>query len=137
MSKKTKSLVLSVVAVLLVAALAVGAYFLYEHLKPKPQEGTKAVTVIVTDSVNGTEQKTYEYMTDAEYLADLLIEKGLADGSEGQYGFTIEAVNGITADGSKFQYWAIYVNGEYGNYGASEQPVLDGDTFELKLEAWQ
>ena len=137
MFKTKKSILLSVLALVLVAALAVGAYFLYDTLKPQTQQGSKNVTVIVTDTVNGAEQKTFDYFTDAEYLADLLLEKELAEGSIGEYGFTIETVNGTTADAGKYQYWAIYVNGEYSQYGASTQPVIDGDKFELKLECWQ
>lgn len=137
MFKNKKSILLSVLAVLLVAALAVGAYFLYDSLKPETQQGSKNVTIIVTDTVNGAEQKTFEYYTDAEYLADLLLEKELAEGSTGEYGFSIETVDGTSADASQYQYWAIYVNGEYGQYGASTQPVIDGDKFELKLECWQ
>lgn len=137
MFNNKKSILLSVLAVVLVAALAVGAYFVYTSFKPQTQQGSKAVTVTVTDTVNNTEQKVYNLKTDAEYLEDLLLENEIAQGSVGEFGFTIETVNGITADGSKYQYWAIYVNGEYSQYGASTQPVLDGDSFELKLECWQ
>jgi hypothetical protein len=28
-------------------------------------------------------------------------------------------------------YWSFNVNGEYCNYGVSEQPVEDGDAFEI------
>ena len=137
MFKTKKSILLSVLAVILVAALAVGAYFLYDSLKPTAEVGSKAVTVIVTDTVNQTEQKTYNYKTDALYLADLLTEKELASGTDSEYGLMIETVNGVTADATKYQFWGIYLNGEMTQYGASTQPVTDGDTFELKLECWQ
>ena len=43
-------------------------------------------------------------------------------------------VNGIKADDSKKTYWAIYVNGDYSQYGADSQPVNDGDAYALRLE---
>lgn len=137
MFKNKKSILLSVLAVVLVAALAVGAYFLYDSLKPETEVGAKSVTVIVTDTVNNTESKTFTYKTDALYLADLLLENKLASGTDGEYGLMLETVNGITADDAKYQFWGIYLDGEMTQYGASTQPVKDGDTFEIKLECWQ
>ena len=32
-------------------------------------------------------------------------------------------------------YWAIYVNGAYGEYGADSQPVADGDAFSFIYES--
>ena len=45
---------------------------------------------------------------------------------------TIMAVNGEEARYEVNKaYWSIMVNGEYGMYGASEQPVADGDAYQL------
>ena len=49
----------------------------------------------------------------------------------------ISSVNGLKADDTKKTYWAIYVNGEYGQYGADSQPVNDGDEYALKLESYE
>ena len=57
------------------------------------------------------------------------------DGSDGEYGFFIESVNGLKAVYEEDNaYWAIYVNGEYGQYGADQQPVTDGDVYRLAYE---
>ena len=44
----------------------------------------------------------------------------------------VTEVNGETAiyeeNGA---YWAFFVNGEYCNYGISDQPVNDGDAFRI------
>ena len=44
----------------------------------------------------------------------------------------VDTVNGEKAvyeeDGA---YWGFTVNGEYCNYGIAEQPVADGDEFEI------
>ena len=58
-------------------------------------------------------------------------------GSESDYGLYIETVNGLTADyDANGAYWSIYVNGEYGQYGADAQPVADGDAFSLVYEIY-
>jgi hypothetical protein len=131
MFKNKKSILLSVLAVVLVAALAVGAYFLYDFLKPEVQEGSKTVTVTVTRDGQTLQNKNYK--TDAEYLEGVLRENNIAEFSSGQYGVYIESACGIKADSSS-EFWAIYLNGEMTMYGASEQPVKDGEIYELRLE---
>ena len=58
-------------------------------------------------------------------------------GSDSEYGLFITSINGITADGSDGAYWSIYVNGEYGQYGADSQPVNDGDAFSFRYETFE
>ncbi|MCR5272750.1 MAG: DUF4430 domain-containing protein [Lachnospiraceae bacterium] len=98
-------------------------------------EGTKDVTLTVVD--NEGNSTSYEANTDAEYLSEVFddIEDLTVEGYDDTYGFYITAVNGLTADyDADGAYWAIYVNGEYGMYGADTQPVTDGDAYELKYE---
>ena len=51
---------------------------------------------------------------------------------DGPYGLSVSTINGESAvyetDGA---YWGFYVNGDYCNYGISEQPVNDGDAFRI------
>lgn len=115
-----------------IIVIIIGMLFVYNTFKEKPVEGSKAVTIEVIDSAS--ESKVYEVNTDAEYLREAMEEAdGLEfDGEESEYGLMIESVNGEKAvyeeDGA---YWSIMVNGEYGNYGADQQPVEDGDEFQL------
>lgn len=121
-----------VIAVAVLAVVAVLFGVIYTKFAPKAAEGAKAVTIEVTD--NNEETKTYEVHTDAEYLRQVLEEtEGLTvEGEESDYGLVIESVNGLTANfNTDGAYWAIYVNGEYGNYGVDEQPVTDGETYQL------
>ena len=131
MFKSKKTIIISALAVVLVAALAVGAYFLYDRLKPQAQEGEKTVTVMVVKDGQTLQNKSYN--TDAEYLEGVLKENDIAEFSIGQYGAYIESVCGIKADSTQ-EFWAIYLNGEMAQYGASELPVNDGETYELRLE---
>ena len=81
-------------------------------------------------------KKEYQIKTDAEYLQgamDDAKEEGLTySGEDSEYGLMVDTVNGEKAvfekDGA---YWGFSVNGEYCNYGISEQPVADGDAFEI------
>ena len=59
------------------------------------------------------------------------------EGSDGDYGLYIDTINGLTADyATDGAYWSIYVNGEYGSYGADSQPVTDGDTYQFVYETY-
>ena len=71
-------------------------------------------------------------MDDLKNTEDFTYESSTSD-----YGMYISSVNGLKADDTKKTYWAIYVNGEYGQYGADSQPVNDGDEYALKLESYE
>lgn len=124
-----KTGLLAVGAVILVVALAV----LYMVFGPEAAQGEKSVTVEVVDDTGSV--TSYETDTDAEYLRQVLEEiEGLeVTGQESDYGLMIESVNGVTADYNvNGAYWAVYVNGAYGNYGVDTQPVADKDVYRLE-----
>ncbi len=137
MKKQTKLVAALAALVVLIAVLA----GVYKAFGPKATAGTKSYTVEVAAS-DGT-VKTYEGTTDAEYLSGLMDELQAAgdftyDGTDSEYGLYITGINGETADYSTDgAYWSIYVNGEYGQYGADQQPVADGDTFRFAYEIAQ
>lgn len=114
--------------VIIIAAFAL----IYGKFSEKPVEGSKAVTIEV---INSEEKSTmYELQTDAEFLEQAMKEaEGLEfEAEEGPYGLAVNSVNGEVADFNKDgAYWGFFVNGEYCNYGVSEQPVNDGDAFQI------
>ena len=121
-----------IIALLLAAVMVAGMLFAYSAFSEKPTEGIKEITIEVVD--NEEKSTVYDVKTDAEYLIGAMEDaEGLTfNGSESQYGFTVSEINGITADFTvDSSYWAFYVNGEYCNYGISEQPVNDGDAFRI------
>lgn len=129
-NKKTNKKIFAGIAVLVVLIVAFAVIF--SVFRAKPVEGAKSITIEVIDK----EQKStvYSLNTDAEYLSEAMEEaEGLEySGDEGDYGLMIDTVNGQTADFSvDASYWGFYVNGEYCNYGIDEQPVLDGDKFQI------
>jgi len=114
--------------IVIIAAFAI----IYGKFSEKPVEGSKAVTIEV---INSKEESTmYELQTDAEYLQQAMDEaEGLEYvGEEGPYGIQVMSVNGEEAVyETDAAYWGFFVNGEYCNYGISEQPVEDGDAFQI------
>ena len=129
MNKKKVIFSLGILVVLIAAMTLIWANF-----REKPVEGSKAITIEVIDGKE--ESVVYEIKTDTQFLVEAMEEakeQGLTyEGEEGQYGLSISTVNGeradYTLDGA---YWSFNVNGEYCNYGVSEQPVEDGDAFEI------
>lgn len=136
MKKQTK-IIISVVAVLAVIAILAGVYF---SLAPKAQQGSKSVTVEVVDDKGTT--KPYTIKTDAEFLSQVMDELTAEgdfsyEGTDGDYGLYITAINGVTADyDADGAYWSILVNDEYGMFGADSQPVADGDDFKFVYEVY-
>ena len=125
----------------LVALIAIFAVVFFVN-KPQTSKGGKNITIEVTGS-NG-ETADYELSTDAEFLKQAMDELAADNeqfsysGTDSEYGMMVEYVNDERAlyaeDGA---YWALYVNGEYGQYGVDSQPVTDGDTYTWTYEKAQ
>ncbi len=132
--KSNKKVIIGVIALVAVIALLAVLYFVFRE---KPVEGAKAITIEVID--DQAQSKVYEVNTDAEYLRQAMEEaEGLEfTGYVGDFGFTVETINGVTAymDGGT-AYWSFYVNDDYCMYGIDSQPVEDGDAFVIKFEVY-
>ncbi len=125
---KKKKVLGIVVLVALIAVLGL----VYSAFREKPVEGSKSVTIEVI-CADGTATK-YEVQTDAKFLQQAMDEaEGLEySGEEGEYGMMIDTVNGEVASFEENgAYWGFFVNDEYCNYGIGEQPVEDGDVFQI------
>ncbi len=134
---KKRSYIIGISAIIVCIVCFALVYF---RFSPRPAgNGQKAYTLEVSD---GNKSIQYSGKTDSEYLSDLMDELKDTESFEyesgaGDFGMFITAVNGVKADDGEKTYWAIYVNGEYGQYGADQQPVNDGDSFALKLERYE
>lgn len=121
-----------ILAVALVAVLVAALAFVYVAYSEKAVEGEKNITieVVMSDSTSSL----YKVNTDAEYLIEAMEDAdGLTfEGEEGIYGLSVSTINGVRADYTlDGAYWGFFVNGEYCNYGVSQQPVEDGDAFSI------
>ena len=130
---KNKKLVFAAAALVLVIALM---GILYMTTRPQAEEGSKQVTIVIVHK-DGTEKKQ-EYTTNLEYLADLLLEKELATGyTSEEYGFTVESVDGVTADwAADGAYWALYEGDAYATTSAAGIVLTDGGIYKLVYETF-
>ncbi len=123
---KNKKLVLgmSIILALLIIIFA-GTYFLKQ---PATQSGAKdiEVTVVFADKT----EKQYEINTDAEFLADALLEEKIITekSSDGMYTVIAGERADYTLDKS---WWCLTKDGEMVNVGINDQPIADGDSFEI------
>ncbi len=96
-------------------------------------EGSNIFMLTVVDK-DGTESQ-FEVHTDKETVGEALLEAGLIDGEESEFGLYVKTVNGITADYDEDGvYWAFYVNGEYASSGVDTTPITEGDSYSFKVE---
>ncbi len=122
---------------LCLAALAAAAVLLasaWYFTRPQAEAGEKHVTVQVVHGDQSSKEFTYD--TDLEYLGELLLSEGLAQGEEGAFGLYITTVDGETALDSQSQWWCITQDGQMTQSGADATPIRDGDHFELTLSTY-
>lgn len=125
--EKNRKLIIGAAAVLLAIAIMAVVYI---STRPETAQGAKTFTVEVVHS-DGV-SRTFTYNTDAEYLGGVLLEEGLIQGEDGQFGLYIITVDGEDAvyerDGG---YWALYEGDDYAMQGIDLTPVMDGSEFSL------
>lgn len=96
-------------------------------------EGSVSFPLSIVDKEGNETHVTVN--TDKETVGEALIEVGLVDGEQGDYGLYIKSVNGITAIYEEdATYWAFYINGEYAQTGVELTPIVDGESYMLKVE---
>lgn len=77
----------------------------------------------------------FEIHTDKQTVGEALLDSGLVEGDNGEYGLYIKKVNGIEADYDKNgTYWAFYIDGEYAMTGVDATDITEGSTYSLKVE---
>ena len=95
--------------------------------------GSTEFNLTVTDK-EGSETQ-FEIHTDKQTVGEALLELGLIDGEESEYGLYVKTVNGITVDyDTDGAYWAFYINGEYASSGVDATDITEGDSYSFKVE---
>lgn len=96
-------------------------------------EGSVQFTFEVVDAEGTT--SSYTIHTDKKTVGEALLELGLIDGDDSEYGLYVKSVNGMVADYDVDQtYWAFYVDGEYASTGVDQTDVVAGSTYAFKVE---
>lgn len=96
-------------------------------------EGNTKFAFTVTDQ-DGNDA-VFEIHTDKETVGEALLEVGLIEGEESEYGLFVKTVNGITADYDKDGvYWAFYVGDEYAQSGVDSTTITEGEAYAFKVE---
>ncbi|MBE6573466.1 MAG: DUF4430 domain-containing protein [Ruminococcaceae bacterium] len=91
-------------------------------------EGEKDFKFSATD-IEGNVLR-YHIYTDAETVGEALMEHGLIEGEEGQYGLYVKTVCGVTADYDIDQtYWMFCINGEQALTGVDMTEIENGTTY--------
>ncbi len=157
-NKKLSSFILCVVLTVAIALSAIGCNGKQEETPSGGKQEVKSQTETEVkdeesaqedDSVLGTGdtvfsltvadeegvETEFEIHTDKETVGEALLETGLIEGEEGEYGLYVKTVNGITADYDEDgTYWAFYINGEYAQTGVDATPVAEGEAYSFKVE---
>ena len=121
-----KLLALVLVLITLVSLTACGA--------PKETAGPEVTFTISIVDADGNET-TQEITTNKATVGEALLEKGIVEGEDGDYGLYIKAVNGIVADyNTTGTYWAFYINGEYAMSGVDVTEIEEGAAYALRVE---
>ena len=126
MSKKATIILLAVLLLLVSAFYAVHQAFL-----PEAETGDKRI-VFQVSFADGS-QKNFDILTDAETLADALLEEKLIDAEEGPYGLWVTAVFGEKADSAANEYWMFYKDGVELATGVSDTYIANGEHYEARI----
>jgi hypothetical protein len=130
-----KKKIIWIVAVLLVFALALAAYWTF--FGPKANEGEKKVTIRVIVEKEGI-NKSFEYDTDLDFLGQLINEKKeeLEAEISDMGGSFVKGMAGYVADESKNEFFSIKINDVDAMVGIDEIPLTDEDTYTFELTTW-
>lgn len=131
MEKTKKSQKPVIIAAIVFVVLLAAALVAWKMTAPKGTEGAKAYTFTVVDAEG--EEIVHKLTTDEEMLGDALMNEGLLEGEEGEYGLYVKSVGGITADESNQEWWCLTKGGEAVMTGVDSTPVEDGAAYEFTL----
>ena len=94
----------------------------------EPSNQQKSFTFEVTDATGNTTSQTIS--TTEATVGAALIEKGLIEGDDTDFGLMVSHVNGIRADFNEDgAWWAIYIDGEMAMAGVDSIDIEEGVTY--------
>ena len=138
---KTLSLVITI---FMLISLVSCDYFIRRDLPDIWQDAT-----YVQDTELGEGAKTFRFIvkveenavmftvhTEADTVGKALLDLGLIEGEDSQWGIYVKKVNGMLADYDVDQtYWSFYINGEYALTGVDSTEITEGETYSFVRES--
>lgn len=120
---------LSVISLVLVAAMALGFAGCSNNEPEKPAGSGEKNFVFKVVELDGTEE-TFNITTDAKTVGEALVSEELISGTESEYGLMVDTVNGQKYDyNTDGVYWSFLINGEYAMTGVDGTDITDGATY--------
>lgn len=118
---KTKIIILSIAAAIVVASGGLLAYAHYRMVQ----------ATVVTNAQHQLTQISYHGQAGVDALT-LLKQKATVQVKHYSFGDLVTAINGSVGTGPK--YWTFYVNGKQSQVGAGNYKTRDSDTLAWKLQ---
>lgn len=119
-----------IIALVVLAALIVGAFALYNAYMPDGVSGEKHIAVEIIHGDGST--KDIAIITDSENLRGALEqEEGLIAGDDSDFGLFVTTVDGETADSALEQWWCFTKDGEMLMTGVDDTMIQDGEHYEI------
>lgn len=116
---------MKVTALLLILVLSLCAFAGCKEEAPTAGKKDITVTIVYKDATS----EKLELSTEAEFLADALVEAKVVEYAEDGYYTTVK---GVTADYSVDKgWWCLTKDGQMTTDGLNTQKIADGDAFEL------
>lgn len=97
-------------------------------------EAVKTITLTVVHRDGSSKDFTIE--TGKETLGEALVDEGLIEGEDSEYGLFVTKVDGEEADSGKHEFWSLSIGGEMATTGVDSTPIEDGGQFELTLSTY-
>lgn len=129
MEKTGKSKKPLIIAAIVFVVLVVAGIVIWQVAAPKGTAGDKAYTLTVVDAEGN--ETVHELQTDEEMLGAALLNEGLIEGEDSEFGLFVKTVDGITASGD--EWWRLTIDGEMTETGVDSTPVEDGGKYEFTL----
>ncbi len=122
---------------LFIGVIIVIAYAFFYTMSLYPGEETaynERVQFLTTVVYEDGTYENFAIDTRQSTLGAALLEGGLIEGEEGDYGLYVTTVNGVKADESKEQWWCLTKDGEPVATGVDSTPIANEDVFEFTLK---
>lgn len=120
--------------ILAVLVLTFSGWYIFKQSTPVKLKFVKQISV--SQLLPGKNQSKYvSYKVSQGETALDLLKKNAQVQSKGEgVNAYVDEINGVTAQDSKKEYWALYINGKLANVGAGSYYLKDSDKIEWEID---